>query len=79
MRSWRNWQTRKTKDLVGNSMQVQFLSTAPQKRESQRGVPFFVCFVFFRQELRVGAILREQNALPYGISKKERLIGKGRR
>ena len=29
MRSWRNWQTRKTKDLVGNSMQVQFLSTAP--------------------------------------------------
>ena len=30
MRSWRNWQTRKTKDLVGNSMQVQFLSTAPK-------------------------------------------------
>ena len=30
-RSWRNWQTRKTKDLVGNSMQVQFLSTAPNK------------------------------------------------
>ncbi len=30
MRSWRNWQTRKTKDLVGNSMQVQFLSTAPR-------------------------------------------------
>ena len=29
-RSWRNWQTRKTKDLVGNSMQVQFLSTAPK-------------------------------------------------
>ena len=29
MRSWRNWQTRKTKDLVGNTMQVQFLSTAP--------------------------------------------------
>ena len=32
MRSWRNWQTRKTKDLVGNSMQVQFLSTAPNER-----------------------------------------------
>ena len=31
MRSWRNWQTRKTKDLVGNSMQVQFLSTAPKQ------------------------------------------------
>ena len=31
MRSWRNWQTRKTKDLVGNSMQVQFLSTAPNQ------------------------------------------------
>ena len=40
MRSWRNWQTRKTKDLVGNSMQVQFLSTAPQKRKSQAGFPF---------------------------------------
>ena len=42
MRSWRNWQTRKTKDLVGNSMQVQFLSTAPQKRKSHRG--FLFCF-----------------------------------
>ena len=30
MRSWRNWQTRKTKDLVANTMQVQFLSTAPE-------------------------------------------------
>ena len=30
MRSWRNWQTRKTKDLVANTMQVQFLSTAPK-------------------------------------------------
>ncbi len=29
MRSWRNWQTRKTKDLVVHTMQVQFLSTAP--------------------------------------------------
>ena len=29
MRSWRNWQTRKTKDLVANTMQVQFLSIAP--------------------------------------------------
>ena len=40
MRSWRNWQTRKTKDLVGNSMQVQFLSTAPQKRKSHLRFPF---------------------------------------
>lgn len=30
MRSWRNWQTRKTKDLVVHTMQVQFLSTAPK-------------------------------------------------
>ena len=30
LRSWRNWQTRKTKDLVANPMQVQFLSTAPE-------------------------------------------------
>ena len=43
MRSWRNWQTRKTKDLVGNSMQVQFLSTAPQKRESQTRDSLFCC------------------------------------
>ena len=33
MRSWRNWQTRKTKDLVVNPMQVQFLSTAPFIRD----------------------------------------------
>ena len=43
MRSWRNWQTRKTKDLVGNSMQVQFLSTAPQKRKSHSRFPFLFC------------------------------------
>ena len=42
MRSWRNWQTRKTKDLVGNSMQVQFLSTAPNKR-----APFTGAFLFW--------------------------------
>ena len=42
MRSWRNWQTRKTKDLVGNSMQVQFLSTAPQKRKSLSRFPFLL-------------------------------------
>ena len=34
MRSWRNWQTRKTKDLVVHTMQVQFLSTAPKKGSS---------------------------------------------
>ena len=31
MRSWRNWQTRKTKDLVSNIMEVQVLLTAPKK------------------------------------------------
>ena len=41
MRSWRNWQTRKTKDLVGNSMQVQFLSTAPNKRAPLVGAFLF--------------------------------------
>ena len=35
MRVWRNWQTRKTKDLVGNTMQVQFLSTAPRRRKAR--------------------------------------------
>ena len=34
MRSWRNWQTRKTKDLVVHTMQVQFLSTAPEKKSA---------------------------------------------
>ena len=28
-RLWRNWQTRKTKDLVGNTLQVQLLLAAP--------------------------------------------------
>ena len=36
MRSWRNWQTRKTKDLVANTMQVQFLSTAPFMQFAER-------------------------------------------
>ena len=36
MRSWRNWQTRKTKDLVANTMQVQFLSIAPSKYNPNR-------------------------------------------
>ena len=44
MRSWRNWQTRKTKDLVGNSMHVQFLSTAPQKSDVLRDI----LFLFYR-------------------------------
>ena len=65
MRSWRNWQTRKTKDLVGNSMQVQFLSTAPNKRAPFTGAFLFGMIRVYRQELRVGAILRKQNALPY--------------
>ena len=67
MRSWRNWQTRKTKDLVGNSMQVQFLSTAPNKRAPLAGAFLFGMFLSIRQELRVGAVLREQNALPRDI------------
>ena len=29
--SWRNWQTRKTKDLVVHPMQVQLLSSAPSQ------------------------------------------------
>ena len=53
MRSWRNWQTRKTKDLVGNSMQVQFLSTAPNKRAPFTGAFLFGMIRAYRQELRV--------------------------
>ena len=50
MRSWRNWQTRKTKDLVGNSMQVQFLSTAPKKNAEkiQLFVPILRFLLLFR-------------------------------
>ncbi len=66
MRSWRNWQTRKTKDLVGNSMQVQFLSTAPKKRTPLR-CSFFCMSSVLRQELWVVDILREQNSLPYRL------------
>ena len=46
MRSWRNWQTRKTKDLVGNSMQVQSLSTAPKSGNYAKQThicPIFLC------------------------------------
>ena len=32
MRIWRNWQTRKTKDLVGNTLQVQILLSAPTQK-----------------------------------------------
>ena len=53
MRSWRNWQTRKTKDLVVHTMQVQFLSTAPKKDSALCGVFFHERE--FRQELRVEA------------------------
>ena len=45
MRSWRNWQTRKTKDLVGNSMQVQFLSTAP--KSGKNGLKWLVFALFY--------------------------------
>ena len=53
MRSWRNWQTRKTKDLVGNSMQVQFLSTAPNKRAPLVGAFLFGMIPTTRRELSV--------------------------
>ena len=56
MRSWRNWQTRKTKDLVGNSMQVQFLSTAPNKWAPLVGAFWFGMTPAIRRELRVGAV-----------------------
>ena len=41
-RSWRNWQTRKTKDLVVNPMQVRFLSTAPKRTVPTRYRSFCV-------------------------------------
>ena len=46
-RIWRNWQTRKTKDLVEQSLQVQVLLSAPNKNKtnprdnSQEFVLFF--------------------------------------
>lgn len=60
MRSWRNWQTRKTKDLVGNSMQVQFLSTAPKtgkfERKRLKNARFlhFTPFLFLKNGAYVG-------------------------
>ena len=59
-RSWRNWQTRKTKDLVGNSMQVQFLSTAPEIAESLNGIPLFFCVVYSLQTKYLYAGSREK-------------------
>ena len=56
MRSWRNWQTRKTKDLVVHTMQVQFLSTAPdQNNTNQEDDSRFV--LFFARDF-FGAIVR---------------------
>ena len=46
---------------------VQFLSTAPNKRAPLAGAFLFGMFLSIRQELRVGAVLREQNALPRDI------------
>ena len=70
MRSWRNWQTRKTKDLVGNSMQVQFLSTAPNKRAPLVGAFLFGMIPTTRRELRVEP-RTGVSVLPYESKKKE--------
>ncbi len=63
MRPWRNWQTRKTKDLVVNPMQVQLLSVAP-KKETPKRVSFFGITPNIRQELRVGDTRRESSVFP---------------
>ena len=62
MRSWRNWQTRKTKDLVGNSMQVQFLSTAPQRRKSLSRFPFLF-YVFLDRNWGTSCPLRKTSTM----------------
>lgn len=51
MRSWRNWQTRKTKDLVANTMQVQFLSIAPSLNRLN--------FFFFRKTFGLFCYIEE--------------------
>ena len=51
MRSWRNWQTRKTKDLVANTMQVQFLSIAPSLNRLN--------FFFFRKTFGLFCFIEE--------------------
>ena len=47
MRSWRNWQTRKTKDLVSNIVRVQVPASAPNKNNPNLlGADFFIAFYF---------------------------------
>ena len=70
MRSWRNWQTRKTKDLVGNSMQVQFLSTAPKsaifERKRLESADFLLLSAARAVEIwgRFGEVFARSRALP---------------
>lgn len=52
MHSWRNWQTRKTKDLVERSMQVQLLLSAP-KIAGEHYVHLLFFMSWEQQELRV--------------------------
>ena len=59
MRSWRNWQTRKTKDLVANTMQVQFLSTAPKYTGFCKNIcksPFFLCCCMYNYNTEIMSI-----------------------
>ena len=51
----------------GSSPQVQILFSAPTKKGNGSSVPFFCFIPNLEQDLRVGAILREQNALPWTI------------
>ena len=58
MRSWRNWQTHKTKDLVAfKAVEVQVLLTAPKENEKTfarcnlAGVDlFFFCVALVRKQ-----------------------------
>ena len=42
-------------------------------------IPIFFLFMEIKRDSRVGAVLREQNALPYGSRITVKIDGKGRR
>ena len=52
----------------GSSPQVQILFSAPNKKDTFFAYLFYFCVPNFEQDLRVGAVLREQNTLPPHLS-----------
>ena len=76
-RTWRNWQTRRFQVPVGN--RVGSNPVVRTKKENTKTVFSFLVFTEYTKGFEWGAVLREQNALPYGVCMTINYEGKGRR